>query len=90
MAGGDAIAPDTLRFSALDAVNLRLLADLSRLPATDDQSWPHGMRIAFLVLNLFVCRQSVQDSAGLTPIAFGPGYLDPVGRTVSFTVRKAF
>jgi hypothetical protein len=39
VAGGDAIAPDTLRFSALDTVNLRLLADLSRLPATHDQSW---------------------------------------------------
>jgi hypothetical protein len=81
---------DALRFSALGTVNLRLFADLSRLPATHDQQWAHGMRVAFQVLNLFDRRQSVQDSAGLTPTAFAPGYLDPVGRTVWFTVRKAF
>jgi hypothetical protein len=27
-------------------------------------------------------RQTVQDSEGLTPIAFAPGYLDSVGRAV--------
>jgi outer membrane receptor protein involved in Fe transport len=48
------------------------------------------MRVAFQVLNLFDRRQTVQDSAGVTPIAFAPGYLDPVGRTAWFTVRKAF
>jgi len=87
---GDALSPDTLQFSALSTVNLRLFADLGRLPATHDHSWAHGMRVAFQVLNLFDRRQSVQDSEGVTPLAFAPGYLDPVGRTVSLTVRKAF
>jgi len=73
VAGRDAIAPDTLRFSALDTVNLMLLVDLSRLPATRGQPWAHGMRVAFLVLNLFDRRQSVQDSAGMTPLAFRAG-----------------
>jgi hypothetical protein len=45
------------------------------------------MRVAVQVLNLLDRRQSVQDSEGVTPIAFAPGYLDPVGRT---TLRKAF
>jgi iron complex outermembrane receptor protein len=87
---GDARAPDALRFSALGTVNLRLIADLSRLPATHDHEWAHDVRVAVQVLNLFDRRQSVQDSEGVTPIAFAPGYLDPVGRTVSLTVRKAF
>jgi len=87
---GDALAPESLSFSALGTVNLRLFADLGRLPATHDHSWTRGMRVAFQVLNLFDRRQSVEDSAGLTPLAFAPGYLDPVGRTVSLTVRKAF
>ena len=90
VSGGDPLAPESLSFSALGTVNLRLFADLSRLPATHDQRWVHGMRVAFQVMNLFDQRQSVQDSAGGTPIAFAPGYLDPVGRTVSLTVRKAF
>jgi len=79
-----------LPFSALGTVNLRLFADLGRLLATHDHEWVHGMRIAFQVMNLSDRHQSVQDSTGVTPIAFAPGYLDPVGRTVWFTVRKAF
>jgi hypothetical protein len=90
VAGGDPPATDALRFSALGTVNLRLFADLSRLPATHDQHWAHGMRVAFQVLNLLDRRQSVQDSEGATPIAFAPGYLDPVGRTVWLTLREAF
>ncbi len=87
---GDALAPDNLSFSALGTVNLRMFADLGRLPATHDHEWAHGMRVAFQVLNLLDRRQTVQDSAGITPLAFAPGYLDPAGRTVWFTVRKSF
>lgn len=90
VAGGDALAPDTLRFSALGTVDLRVFADLVRLPATRGKRWAQGVRVALLVTNLFDRRQSVRDSAGITPIAFAPGYLDPVGRTVSISVRKAF
>jgi len=42
------------------------------------------------VLNLLDGRQSVRDSIGITPLAFAPGYLDPVGRTVWLTLRKSF
>jgi hypothetical protein len=90
VSSGDGLAPDTLHFSSLGTVNLRLFADLGRLPATHDQPWAHSMRVAFQVLNLFDRRLSVLDTAGLTPMAFAPGYLDPVGRTVTLTVRKAF
>lgn len=87
---GDLSEPDALRFSPLGIVNLRLFADLGRLPATHGEQWAQGSRVALQVLNVFDRRQSVQDSSGITPIAFAPGYLDPVGRTVWLTVRKAF
>jgi hypothetical protein len=82
--------PDVLHFSALGTVNFRMFADLGRLPVTHGAQWAQGARVAFLVLNVFDRRQSVQDSEGSTPIAFAPGYVDPVGRTVWLTVRKAF
>jgi iron complex outermembrane recepter protein len=82
VSGGDALAPDTLRFSALATANSRLFADLGRLPATHREQWAQSARVALQVLNVADRRQSVQDSTGVTPIAFAPGYLDPVGRTV--------
>jgi iron complex outermembrane receptor protein len=90
VAGGDPLAPDNLYFSALGTVNLRLFADLGRLPATLRSQWAQGARVALQVLNVADRRQSVQDSAGVTPIAFAPGYLDPTGRTVWLTLRKSF
>jgi hypothetical protein len=88
--GGDALTHSTLQFSALNVTSLRMIADFDRLPATSRSRWSHGLRVAFQVLNLCDRRQTVVDSAGPMPIAFAPGYLDPVGRTVSLTVRKAF
>jgi iron complex outermembrane recepter protein len=79
-----------LRFSALGTVNLRLFADLGRLPAMHDKQRAQGARIALQVLNVADRRQSVLDSSGVTPLAFAPGYLDPAGRTVWLTLRKAF
>lgn len=87
---GDPTSAERLSFSSLSIMNFRVFADLSRLPATHGETWAHGMRVAFQVLNLFDRRQSVEDSSGTTPLAFAPGYLDPVGRTVWFIVRKAF
>lgn len=90
VSGGDAFATESLGFSALGIVNLRLFADLGRLPATRGEQWAQGARATLQVLNVFDSRQSIQDAVGITPIAFAPGYLDPVGRTVWLTVRKAF
>ena len=87
---GEPLASDTLSFSALGTLDLRTFADLGRLPATQDQHWAQGTRISLVVLNMLDRRQTVQDSSGITPIAFAPGYLDPTGRTLWFTVRKVF
>jgi iron complex outermembrane receptor protein len=90
VSGGDAFAPESLIFSTLSTVNLRVFADLTHLPATRGEQWAQGARVALQVLNVADRRQSVQDSSGVTPVAFAPGYLDPVGRTVWLTLRKAF
>jgi hypothetical protein len=86
----DPSSPDALRFSSINTVNLRTFADLGKWSATRAQPWAQNTRAALLIANLFDRRQSVQDSMGVTPIAFLPGYLDSPGRTVWFTIRKAF
>jgi outer membrane receptor protein involved in Fe transport len=48
------------------------------------------MRITFNVNNLLDQRVKVRDNAGLTPLSYQPGYVDPVGRTVRIGIRKLF
>ncbi len=87
---GDASAPDPIRFSALGTADLRVFADLARLPPTRGRAWANGARMSLAVTNVFDRRQSVYDARGMTPAAFQPGYLDPPGRVIALTVRKVF
>jgi hypothetical protein len=32
----------------------------------------------------------VRDSLGVTPLSYQPGYIDPVGRAITLSVRKLF
>lgn len=81
---------DDLEFSDLTTVNLRLFADLGMQPIARQQKWLRGMRATLSVDNLFDQRQDVTTPQGTTPISYQPDLLDPVGRTVKFTVRKLF
>jgi hypothetical protein len=87
---GNPAAPDPIFFSALGTADVRLFADLGRLPLTRGQAWAKGARISLAVTNAFNTHQSVHDAAGTTPTAFEPGYLDPPGRVVALTIRKVF
>jgi hypothetical protein len=87
---GAGAAADTLGFSALGTMDVRLFADLMRLKLTREQPWAQGMRASLVILNVFDRRQFVADDNGMTPIAFAPGYLDPPGRTLWVTLRKVF
>jgi iron complex outermembrane receptor protein len=80
-----------LRFSDLATVNLRLFADLSqnrslvrRIP------FLRGTRISVEFNNLFDERIRVTDGNGVMPLSYQPGYVDPIGRSVTFTLRKLF
>jgi hypothetical protein len=87
---GDPLAPDTLFFSALATVDLRVSTDFERFPPTRGDRWAKGARLSFTVINLFDRRQSVHDAGGVTPVAFEPGYLDPAGRLLRVGIRKVF
>lgn len=87
-AGG---AAGDLRFDSLTTVNLNLFANLpERFGGADAPGWLKGTRATIGVNNLFNDRQQVRDGGGLVPLAYQPGYLDPLGRTVSFSLRKVF
>jgi hypothetical protein len=88
VAGSDPTLQDTLYFSSLGTVDLRLFADLARVPSTRAHDWARGARLYFSVTNLFDRRQSVHDATDATPIAFEPGYLDPPGRVITLSARK--
>jgi iron complex outermembrane receptor protein len=52
--------------------------------------WLRGARISLSVGNLLNSRLQVRDAAGLTPLSYQPGYLDPLGRSVRISIRKLF
>jgi hypothetical protein len=88
VAGGATSASGTLHFSSLATFNLRGFVNLQqRLPKA---KWARGVRLTLSASNLLDTRQKVTDDAGVTPLAYQPGYLDPLGRTVLFSVRKIF
>jgi outer membrane receptor protein involved in Fe transport len=77
-----------LHFSDLATINLRMFADLGGMPKFMAKPWARGLRINVGVTNLFNSRQHVRDANGDTPLRYQPAYLDPLGRTVSITIRK--
>jgi len=83
-------ALDTLQFSELTTVGLRLFADLGLQPIAREYPLLRGARLALIVDNLFDERQDVRNAQGVTPINYQPDLLDPQGRTIRLTVRKVF
>src|SRR5205085_10065720 len=79
---------NVLRFSPLTTLSLRAWAEPTRFVPRAE--WLKGSRLTFSVLNLTNQRQKVRDSAGVTPLAYQPGYRDPLGRTVELELRKTF
>jgi outer membrane receptor protein involved in Fe transport len=72
-------------------VNLRVFADLGQQRSLVQRyGWLRGARVTLAFNNLFDARQDVRDDAGAVPIGFQPDLLDPVGRSVRISVRKAF
>jgi hypothetical protein len=88
VAADDAAAPDTLAFSSIYTMDLRIFADFERIAGTRHHGWAKGARLYLGVSNLFDRRQMVFDSTGATPLGFEGGYLDPPGRVMTVSVRK--
>ncbi|WGM31949.1 TonB-dependent receptor [Brevundimonas sp. NIBR11] len=78
-----------LAFSDQTTVNLNVFADLSQRTAWVER-FPilKGTRINFGVQNLFDSRTEVTSSTGTVPLNYQPDFLDPIGRTISVSLRK--
>ncbi len=88
LALGGASSAGALRFSPLTTLNIRAFASGARI--SPGSAWVKGTRFSLSVLNLLNGRQRVRDAEGSTPLAFQPAYLDSVGRSMQFELRKSF
>lgn len=80
-----------LNFSDYATANISLFANLAeRFGGINAPGWLKGMRVSIGITNLFNSRPEVRDEAGLTPLSYQPAYLDPLGRSVNFSLRKIF
>lgn len=87
--GGTTGAPTELRFSDLATINLRLFADLGvRRELVAAHPFLRGTRLSLSITNLADSQMTVRDRDGVTPVNYQPDYLDPLGRSIQFTVRK--
>ncbi|MFK0298855.1 TonB-dependent receptor [Brevundimonas sp. NPDC090276] len=78
-----------LTFSDLTTVNLNLFADLSsRQTWVAKYPWLKGARVSVGIDNIFDQKLDVRNGLGVTPDAYQPDYLDPLGRTFRISLRK--
>ena len=88
---GASQSPDDLFFSPRAVANLRLFVDLGqRQDVLLKMPWLRGSRISLRVDNLFNDRINVKNRLGAEPIGFQRDQLDPLGRTVTLSLRKLF
>jgi outer membrane receptor protein involved in Fe transport len=81
----------SLRFSPLATFDLRLFANLGeRFELVSKYPWLRGTQVRFEVDNLFNARPRVRDAFGEVPTSYQSNLLDPLGRTVSLSIRKLF
>lgn len=84
-------AGDELRFSPLATFDLRLWANLGqRFDLVAKHPWLRGTSVRFQVQNLLDSKPKVRNSLGEVPFGYQSDLLDPLGRTVSISIRKLF
>ena len=50
--------------------------------------WLEGVRFLLAIDNLLDQATNVRDRFGTVPLAYQRGYLDPLGRSFRFSIRK--
>ena len=84
-------SPSDLRFGSFATLNFRLFASFNGQPAVIlKHPWLRDLRIRLSVDNIFDARPKVRDATGVTPFGYQPDLLDPLGRTISISIRKQF
>lgn len=80
-----------LTVSRLATMDLYLFANLAdTFGGLNSRGWLKGLRATIGIINLLNTRPKVQDGMGLIPLNYQSPYLDPIGRVVSFNLRKVF
>lgn len=80
-----------LEFGDLATFNLRAFADFGSRPGILKVApWLKGFRLALTVDNIFDAQRRITDNSGTVPLRYQPGYIDPQGRYVEISLRKAF
>lgn len=80
-----------LDFGSLTKVNLQAEINIGQnVDFLLKHPWFRGTRISLNVDNLFDARQRVTDQNGITPPAYAPNLMDPLGRVIRITLRKQF
>lgn len=80
-----------LEFGDLATFNLRAFADFGSRPGIMKAApWLKGFRLALTVDNIFDAQRRITDNSGAVPLRYQPGYIDPQGRYVEISLRKAF
>lgn len=80
-----------LTFASHASVNINLFANLAdHFGGEEAPDWLKRTRLALGINNLLNSRPQVRDEAGSIPFIYQPAYLDPLGRVLSFSLRKVF
>ncbi|HEY0164552.1 MAG TPA: hypothetical protein VGB39_04175 [Sphingomicrobium sp.] len=87
----DSVDGGSLRFSPLTTFDLRLFANLGeRFDLVTKHPWLRGTQLRLEVRNLLDSKPRVRDAAGAVPFSYQSDLLDPLGRTIGFSIRKLF
>ncbi|MBA3525972.1 MAG: TonB-dependent receptor [Sphingomonas sp.] len=82
---------DSLRFSPLATVDLRLFANLGqRFDLVSKYPVLRGSTVRLEVNNLFNAKPKVRNALGEVPFSYQPDLLEPLGRTIGISFRKLF
>jgi len=76
-----------LRISSLASIDLNVFANLEQV--IHGRAFV-GMRVSGAISNLLDARRSVHGGAGAASLLFQAPYLDPLGRVISISLRKAW
>ncbi|MFW7268092.1 hypothetical protein ACMAUO_08960 [Gluconacetobacter sp. Hr-1-5] len=82
-------AANSLFFSDLKTLDATVFVDLGRTSRGSRMKWAHDLRLSLATVNLFDTRIRVRNGAGATPAGYQPAFMNPLGRTVTLTLRKA-
>ena len=84
-------SPDDLFFSSRLTANVRLFVDLGQRPdVVTKLPFLRGSRISLNVDNILNDRINVRNRLGAEPLGFQRDQLDPLGRTITLSLRKLF